>query len=308
MVPIWLSKHCAVRHHQGRPAHAAAGRTPWTTNNPAAFRVEIRGQDRQLRIKQFLYDWAFPALDHPSLWKSQTSAEKISDQHIVWHGIDYRGKSGASARLTGTTVELSVLEGSFSRDEITDLYRSLRPVDPGAAEAIASTPFAMLSYWARHSDAPLLGVPLGLWQLHQPDDETITWTTAKQLRGSKLISAPERLVGLPLDSVAIYHGHSYIEREYLYRGERGRELRLHELNSDQVAQGIQPSSHPANHERIASANHHIRLGYINEAYGPFDALIEDHEERPKWRVLASTDTRTNRAWFLNALSELLSAL
>jgi hypothetical protein len=116
----------------GRVGDSTVGRTPWTENNPAAFRFEVAGEDRRLRIKQFLYDWAFPALDHPALWQSHTTSDALDQHRIVWHGVDYMGHPGASARLARTMIELSVLDGTFTREEITEIYRSLRPADPWA--------------------------------------------------------------------------------------------------------------------------------------------------------------------------------
>src|SRR5690625_2391323 len=67
----------------GRVGDSMAGRTPWSANNPAAFRFEVRGDGRRLRVKQFLYDWAFPALDHPALRSEEHTSELQSRGHLV---------------------------------------------------------------------------------------------------------------------------------------------------------------------------------------------------------------------------------
>ncbi|HEX4261882.1 MAG TPA: hypothetical protein VHY76_12360, partial [Acetobacteraceae bacterium] len=46
----------------GGPDQARA----WT----ASHRTEYSGSGRRLSVKQFLYDWAPPAYDHPSLWRT----------------------------------------------------------------------------------------------------------------------------------------------------------------------------------------------------------------------------------------------
>src|SRR5262249_13040221 len=68
----------------GIPQAETAGRTPWSANNPCAYRFEVRGPGGRVRVKQFLYDWAFPALDHPCLWDSSTRAVAIDDRHVLW--------------------------------------------------------------------------------------------------------------------------------------------------------------------------------------------------------------------------------
>src|SRR5258708_5427454 len=45
-------------------------RPDWTNSNRASHRFEVLSRDGRIRAKQFLYDWAPPAFDHPSLWRS----------------------------------------------------------------------------------------------------------------------------------------------------------------------------------------------------------------------------------------------
>lgn len=181
-VPGRLPDDCVLRNGSvrreapaGRVGGHTAGRTPWSENNPSAYRYEVVGAGRRLRIKQFLYDWAFPALGHPSLWKSSTRATPIDEQHVLWFGTDYMGNTGASARIGRTMVELSVLEGEFNDDDILGLYRSLDPADEGAASAIADTRFSALSYWARRPESPVISVPLGLWRIRQSGLIRMSW-------------------------------------------------------------------------------------------------------------------------------------
>ena len=293
----------------GRAGDSTTGRTPWSENNPAAFRFEVTGEGRRLRVKQFLYDWAFPALDHPALWQSHTTSDALGQHHIVWHGVDYMGHPGASARLARTMIELSVLDGTFTCAEITGIYRSLRPVDPGAARAIIATPFAALSYWARRPDAPVIGVPLGIWNVQQPDTMAIAWQpgAGHSAAGSGL-RAPAALGSLAIDSTAIHAGPSPIAREVLYSGgpDRGRELRLHDLEPSHLPGRIETEPHPSRQETLDVNGHHIRLGFIEPAHGPFDAIISGPDGQPRWRLLSSTDATTNRTWFLDALTELLT--
>lgn len=293
----------------GRVGDSTVGRTPWTENNPAAFRFEVAGKDRRLRVKQFLYDWAFPALDHPALWLSRTTSDALNQHHVVWHGVDYMGHPGASARLARTMIELSVLDGTFTREEITELYRSLHPADPGAASTIAATPFAALSYWARRPDAPVIGVPLGIWTIQQPDTMTMAWQPgASHSATGGGLSAPATLSSLAIDSTAIHTGPTPIAREVLYSGgpDRGRELRLHELAPSHLPGRIDAEPHPSRQENLDVNGHHVMLGFIEAAHGPFDAIIADTDSQPRWRLLSSADATTSRKWFLGVLTELLT--
>ncbi len=293
----------------GRVGNSTAGRTPWSENNPAAFRFEVAGEGRRLRVKQFLYDWAFPAVDHPALWQSRASSDALNQHHIVWHGVDYMGHPAASARLARTMIELSVLDGTFAREEITEIYRSLHAADPGAASTIIATPFAALSYWARRPDAPVIGVPLGIWNIQQPDTITMTWQAGPgDSAACGGLFAPQTLASLAIDSTAIHTGPSPIAREVIYSGgpDRGRELRLHELVPKHLPGRIEAEPHPSRQEALDVNGHHVMLGFIEAAHGPFDAVIAGPEGQPRWRLLSSADMATNREWFLDALTELLT--
>src|SRR5262249_56332562 len=77
-------------------------------------------------------------------------------------GTDFRGLPGASVSLDRTTTELSVLNGSFSEDELQQICRGLRPVNPEARNQILHTPLATLCYQSRHKELPI-AVPVGFW-------------------------------------------------------------------------------------------------------------------------------------------------
>ena len=106
----------------GRPvADDQTPRPTWTLSNRSCHRSELVGKNRRVRIKQFLYDWAPPAFDCPSLWLSPSVRPFISQDEVGWLGVDFRGLRGAAIRLHGTTVEISVLEGAVADDEFAAL-------------------------------------------------------------------------------------------------------------------------------------------------------------------------------------------
>ena len=284
----------------GRPGGAATGRTPWSENNPAAFRIVISGADRSLRIKQFFYDWAFPALDHPCLWESATSARSLDQHHVVWLGYDYLGNRGASARMARTMVELSVLEGEFTDQELVELYQSMQPVDADTVDHIVATSFAQLSYFDRFPEAKTLGVPLGMWKPGQNDDVQFTWQPTGQ-------NAASQLGGLELDSVAEVSQDPLLLTEEVYTGgfRRNRELRLLRYRSDTEKLEFVASQHPGNRETVTVDGHSVQLGWIDSTVGPFDAVISGADGKPRFRLLSSAAVGHDRAWFDSAVTSLL---
>ncbi|NLU70759.1 hypothetical protein [Streptomyces sp. HNM0574] len=293
----------------GRVGEHTAGRTPWSENNPSAHRFEITGRERRLRVKQFLYDWAFPALGHPCLWESGTQAEPVDEHHVLWFGTDYAGKPGASARIARTLVELSVLEGEFSRAELLDLYRSLRPVAPGVAERVGATPFHGLSYWARRPEAHVIAVPLGLWRVRQSGNLRLVWSeTAHTARDAKDAGLPDELGGLALDSFARETGgEDWTELEVVYSGGRLREkeLRLHVYRRSPVQGAPERDDHPGTFEELRAGGRTVRLASIDSGCGPFDALVESPDGGQRLRLMSGTGVGCDRQWFLGALNELV---
>ena len=108
----------------GRPKHLEATRTPWSTANSATVRTEYVTTDgARFRVKQFLYDWARPAVDHPCLWGSMVRPYALGNGHVVWLGTDYKKNQAASATIERTSVELSVLEGNLTDEKIVEFYK-----------------------------------------------------------------------------------------------------------------------------------------------------------------------------------------
>ena len=90
------------------------GRPNWHDHNRCSLRFELVDAARRLRVKQFLYDWAPPAFDHPCLWKSRNEPFAVG-KNIGWLGMDYRKARGAAVSIDRTTVEASVYEGTPGR-------------------------------------------------------------------------------------------------------------------------------------------------------------------------------------------------
>jgi hypothetical protein len=300
----------------GRVEGMTVGRAEWGINNPCAYRFEIVGYGRRLRVKQFLYEWVFPALDHPCLWQSQTRAVALNEQYVLWFGVDYYQRRGASARLGRTNIEVSVLEGEFSDDELVDLYRSLRQVDYRAAAAIGATPFARLTYWARRQDAMMVSVPIGLWVFRRaqgPHDDVMAMTGTAAETLLPVLRLPAELGGLALDSAARFtRDGAPAELEAIYTGgaDRGHELRLivQENGSGRLEVPARPEPHPCTRDTVSVAGVSTQLAWIDDRYGPFDAVLADPVSGLEAKLLSSTGPGRDKAWFLAALDELITAL
>lgn len=297
----------------GRIEGVTAGRSPWSDVNPAAYRYEISGPGRRLRVKQFLYDWAFPALDHPCLWGSKTSAVPLGS-HVLWFGTDYMKNRAASARLARTTIELSVLEGDFPDSEITGLYRSMSPVLPEAADAIARTPFAELSYWARYRDATAMHVPVGLWKFRRPGRANSgRWCTGGPEMASLLkeYRLPVELGGLRLDSAALFRDNAgKTEAEVVYAGgpARGHELRLivQRAGDGHVTLPAEPEDHPHIEDKVDIGGVQVSLAWTDDRFGPWDGTWADVRSGVEVKLLAGTGSLLDRNWFLSAAGKLIA--
>jgi hypothetical protein len=294
----------------GRVDGHTVGRTPWCENNPTAYRFEVEGPGRRLRVKQFLYDWTFPALDHPCLWGSAARPMPIHDRDVVWFGTDYQRLRAASARLSRTTVELAVLDGEFSDEEIHELYASLRPADPQAALAVHRTPFAELSYWARRDDAVILNVPVGLWSFHRNRDHTSRWLADVEAEPVvKGLGLPLAIGEFRLDSTGHFvDAEGREETEIVYAGgpDRGREVRIiaqrpgrGSLHVPAEAEPGQPG-HRSVRQRLGAE---VQLAWVDERYGAMQAVFTANGL--DLCVLSTSGVGMDVEWFLTSLDTIV---
>ena len=156
--PNWLPNNLRETSNKIRPE---------SPHEESAHRSEYRDENRALSIKQFLYDWAPPAYDHPCLWRNA----KISTQentplptpylignNYLWFGLDYRRKVSATINMLRTQIEITTLEGVFNDQEIAKIVDSMIPVNGDIKNVILAMSFAELMYHQRHqipaSDVP----------------------------------------------------------------------------------------------------------------------------------------------------------
>ncbi|MFJ4771073.1 hypothetical protein ACIP88_18510 [Streptomyces uncialis] len=296
------------------PGHEvkATGRSPWSDANNAVHRAEIGGPGRRLRIKQFLYDWAFAAADHPCLWGSETRPVSLSGGQVLWFGTDYLGNAATSARMSRTTVELSVLEGEFSDAELVALHEGLVPPQDDVVRRILLTPFHKLSYWARHP-ATMVAVPTGLYSFQRHDREHAgTWVPSAELKD--FLAAhhiPSALDAFVAESAATFtsgSGAQEVEVVYTSPDIDASELRLvlQHTGRGRIPFPPQRAKHPASTEEIDLAGRHVHLAHIDPVLGPFDAQWSDSATGVEGKLLSSTNAGLDRGVFLSGLSSLLA--
>ena len=286
------------------------GRSPWTVTNTSAHRCELSGGGRRIRVKQFLYDWAPPAWDHPSLWKTEVRGFAVGS-HVGWLGNDYRALPAASLCIHRTMIELSVEEGAFSDDELMAVCRGFAPVSDNDRARIDATPFGQLMYAHRHA-ADTITVPVGYWS-HQRKPPDLAW----HIFGKDEVPAglPGRAVaapaGLVLDTVIVLGALAApVEVEYLYQdpSDPGRYARV--LASPAGTPGGIPyppapeAQQPCKTRELPVAGVTVHHAWAQDEFGPHEAVWQRAGENIM--LLTKPMAHTDMQWFEKLLHDLLA--
>jgi hypothetical protein len=234
----------------------------------------------------------------------------IHDRDVVWFGTDYQRLRAASARLSRTTVELAVLDGEFSDEEIHELYASLRPADPQAALAVHRTPFAELSYWARRDDAVILNVPVGLWSFHRNRDHTSRWLADVEAEPVvKGLGLPLAIGEFRLDSTGHFvDAEGREETEIVYAGgpDRGREVRIIAQRPGRGSLHVPAEAEPGQpgHRRVRQRlGAEVQLAWVDERYGAMQAVFTANGL--DLCVLSTSGVGMDVEWFLTTLDTIV---
>lgn len=175
-------------------------RTETKSGTLSSFRQVFEGGERSLVIKQFLYDWAPPAYDYPSLWRNAKIATAQESppprgifigNHVLWIGKNYRKQNAATIELERTRIEMTLQKGDFSDQELVTLCEGLGFVDEGVRNSILNTPFTTLSHYARHS-ATATRVPTGYWE-HQRNESMYCYSLSKTQENKEVEKFPRIL-------------------------------------------------------------------------------------------------------------------
>lgn len=114
-----------------------------------------------------------------------------------------------------TMIEITVIEGSFSDEELIDLCKGLEPVDTKQMIQILNTPFAFLCYSNRHKKTAS-EVPLSYWKYKR--QTTWSMNSIPVSKALPPIHIPESY-GYNLNSVFSF-GTPAEEIEYYYEHEK----------------------------------------------------------------------------------------
>ena len=180
----------------------------------ASHRAEFGDGSRSFSIKQFLYDWAPPAYDHPSLWRNpKISSLKdtpaptchLIENNYLWMGLDYRRKPAASINVFRTQVELTVLAGDFDKEEIVQILSSMKAVDVSVGEGILRSSFAELTHTHRHQ-SKIVSVPTGYLKYLRDESAKSYCYPAQDVEGALLGERVKEVTieGYSLDSVFLF--------------------------------------------------------------------------------------------------------
>jgi hypothetical protein len=126
------------------------------------------------------------------------------------------------------------------------------------------------------------------------------------------LSLPAALGGFPADSAAVFEnqaGQSEIEVVYAGGPGRGCELRLiaQRAGRGRLVVPSEPESHPCATGRLGLEDIDVQFAWIDERYGPFDAVWADPLSGLEAKLLSTTGVGLSRAWFLSAVRDTIVA-
>ncbi|QPV61529.1 hypothetical protein I7X12_12210 [Halosimplex litoreum] len=293
--PGWLPDDCemsetTIRPEQppGRPEGLDAadiGQTPHSEGNPSAVRTVVAGEGRELRIKQFCYDWAPPAASVAPLWGTEDPTPVDAGDAVGFLGTDYKDNRGACVQRRRTQVEVSVLAGAFDDDELAGLLDGLEPAvdsDSGGrgATPIRQIPFHRLSYWARYRCAAV-GVPHGLWAhgIARPYDESVPCSPVALRDAEPRLLVPSGDgpgAAYALDSAVTFPEHDAVEAVYRHEGNESDHLWITAAapESDLGPEvPPEPADQPAEtRETVDLRGERVHYAALTEAAGAWEAV------------------------------------
>lgn len=290
-------------------------RTESTGGNRSTYHCIIGNETKKASIKQFLYDWAPPAYDHPNLWRNTeiSSIEDtpipqphLLDNNVVWIGLNYRRQPAASANILRTSVEITVIEGNFSHEELLEICQNLQPVDTVLMQQILSTSFAELSYAYRHSSfaSP---VPLSYWHYNRQEDMSVhaySWNSVPEHIVKEHLCLPESVPYAPNSVFTFGDPQNPTEIEYYYEhidhpGSYIRLLTTTTKSKYSIPFPPQIGDQSCNSYTVEVKGHTVYYSFLTEQFGPHEAIWQQGENTIL--LLAKPAPWTNRKWMANLL-------
>ena len=291
-VPHWptaLPGDCKVIGQTVRPAQPpgrpegidveALGLNPWTTGNPSSLRILVQGDERQFRIKQFLYDWAPPAAGIPSLWESKGLKAFPSLGEVAWLGTDYKGNRALTLQRNRTQIELSVFEGTFSDEELINIASHLLPDSSATVPHAKEFNFFKNMYWAQQGIQGIK-VPHGLLKYNARHyyDQAEKFELAELQ--SKSLPVTSRIGAYRFNSCIRIEDEERNVLEYLlmYYSDVNQSDQLWmqiQLKNDQFPMSfpLEPDDHPFTmQELLKKGDVEVQLAALHPQYGGYEAF------------------------------------
>lgn len=182
----------------------------------SSIRFEIAGANRSFRVKQFFYDWSIPGIYADTNLVGQ-GEPFVVDSIVGFFGTDYKGNAAACYAKWFTQVEVSVLRGTFEKEELLSFFAGLTPSVKEAVPEVGEQPFASTSHTARFH------VPR--WSETDPVNR-VHWDRADDVAGKHLpeisLPIPMNLFSYTLDSVGSFTHHDGVEYQLLLRDSRNQ--------------------------------------------------------------------------------------
>jgi hypothetical protein len=296
----------------GRAANVdKSSRPDWTQSNRAVHRCELIGRERRLRIKQFLYDYAPPAFDHPCLWESSNIRAFPVGDYLGWLGTDFRKLPAATVSFDRTTIELSVIAGTFSDQELEAICRGLSPAVPKVHDQILRTSFADLCYQSRYREPPI-AVPVGYWAHKRAESHKITVLRAQDVPADDpcFRVSPPKDYGYLLNTAFVFDNQGRLQEVDLvfeHAKDSGRYMRLLISPSD-AAKGlpyppVREQRQPCSSRVLRVKDHDVHHAYLDERYGQHEAVWQ--KDGLNIMLIVKPATWTNMAWFDNLLERMI---
>ena len=300
--PTWLPEGMMISNQQLRPESIA---------ERSSYRCVFADQTRKISVKQFLYDWAPPAYDHPSLWRdnkissiNETPIPRFFNinNDIAWIGLNFRRQSSLSLSIKRTMIEMTAIEGTFTDDELIKICKALKPVNLQLMDSILATPFAQLCYSQRHPTSASK-VPLSYWKYNRQKKWGINSLPISS------VSEPLRIpssYGYNLNSVFTF-GDPVHETEYYYehRDLPGSYIRIL-MSPYGQKQGI--SYPPQLGDQVCTKrvkqldNKNVHHAYLTEEVGPHEAVWLD--KNFVILLLAKPAKWTSITWFNQLINDI----
>ncbi len=274
------------------------GLCPWTQGNPSNLRMLISGKKRQLRIKQFFYDWAPPAAGLPCLWESPELQAVATQKEIAWFGTDYKKNYGISLLRNGTLIELSVLSGHYTDTELTEIIDNLKPINTTSPNNIAHHSFFERNYWVRYKHEGIK-VPHGLYRYntrHYFNKATPLNLSEIPVGEPALYQPPDQFI---FDSAICISDDTILEYHILYISQYNHSdqlwLQIEVKNEHTAIQfPLELDDHPvANTECIHYKRHDIYFATAAPQYGGHEAYWQTHTNSPQLSIALWSSTSQN---------------